>query len=189
MINRTAYAALLFFLLASACAHSPAPTPCVTPAAGLRYCLLPPAAITADAAPRLVHIIGRDIDQHMISQLAVSGNRLTLVATSLLGHPLFEIRYMQDAGGHSTIDVAPETAAIKAEWLIALLQLAQADVAMLNAALTDARLETDGAWRFLVRGDDTLVMIESRPAFTEITVPGQALRIRIQKLDDRNTPQ
>lgn len=185
--KRFAFSMILLLLLAG-CAHAPGGPECLDPAGGLRYCLLPAEALAgiADGLPRLVHVSGEDLDQHLVSQLSVHDGRLLLAATSLLGQPLFEIRYATDANGNARLDVHPENAPVRAAWLLAMLQIANADVEAVNGALTRAHLETRGEDRFLVQGDDTVMAVVNRANTTEITVPEAKLRIRIRTLDAGN---
>ena len=178
--ERLALVLVLQLLLLAGCVHALRDPNCLAPAGSLRYCLLPPSALMeiADGAPRLVHISGADIDQHMLSQLAVSDATLRLYASSLLGQPLFEIRYTANA-----IELLPDNAPVKAAWLLAMLQIAHADVAAVNGALTRARLETDGENRLLVQGHDMVMVVMTQAGATEIFLPAAELRIRIERVD------
>ncbi|MBW3568017.1 MAG: DUF3261 domain-containing protein [Proteobacteria bacterium] len=172
---------LLLVLVLSGCAHSGATGPCANPAPGVRYCLLPPNALPADGEPRLVHVTGNELDQHMISQVNVDTARLTMIATNLLGQPLFEIRYKNSASG-PTVSVFPADAPMEAAWLLALLQIAEADADEVRSGLRGSVLIEEGHSRRIERNGETLVWIDKRNGRTEIHIPRQQFRINIRTL-------
>jgi hypothetical protein len=119
----------------------------------------------------------------MISRLAVKEDRLVLLADTLLGQPLFRIEY--DKGYE--LRHAPADAGVKPDWLIAMLQFAYADADAVNGALRGAELEENGARR-IVRRRQVLVEIVESEGVTEIRLPGQALHVRVQRLNPESRP-
>lgn len=175
---KTPLTALLIMLIA-ACAHRPASDNCVEPVARVRYCLLPPAAIVTDPLPRLITVKGPDTELEMVSQLTIDNGQLLLSAVSLLGQPLFEIRY--DETGE--LQLLPSDAPVRADWLLAMLQLATAELVAVNGAMEGAFMEENGADRRLLSGNRVLMEINSRPNEMEVRVPERRLVIRMTRLD------
>lgn len=180
MSARLSVVSLLLVLLA-ACAHRP-DEGCVVPAAGVRYCLLAPGAMAGDGNPRLVHVAGPEVDRYLVSQANATNDALVLAASTLLGQPLFEIHYTRDSDGRARIEMRPDDAPARAGWLLAMLQLAYAEPAALNGALSGARLQADGDARRVVRNEQVLVNIERHDGMLRIVLPGQSLRIDIRPL-------
>jgi len=170
---------VLLLLLTAACVHRPASDAvCLQPARGLRYCLLPPDALTADGNARLVHVSTREDELHLLAMLETGPEELVLYASSLLGQPLFEIHYTAQG-----VDVRPATAPVRADWLIALLQFAEAPPGDVNAALRGARLIAGHDSRQLLMNDgESIMSISSAGETTEIHLPAQSLRVVIRQL-------
>lgn len=179
-------------LLLAACAHTgSSEAPCVRPAAGLQYCLLPPAAMSLDESAQLVHVQGADFEQYFVSRIAVvkSEAQLVMNASSLLGQALFEIRYTQQDGA-SEITVQPASAPVKAKWLLAMLQIAEADMNDVRRSLSGATIaEQNGSRRLLDRRGKAVMTIRMLANGKLIEVPSQHLMIRIQKLDTEHVAQ
>lgn len=175
--------AVLLTVLLAACAHRPAAETCIEPARDIRYCLLPPSAMNVDGYPRLVHVVTPDVDRHFVAQIGRNDAGLVFAASSLLGQPLFEMRY--DARGG--VNVVPHDAPVRARWLLAMLQFATAGVAAVNRALDGAQMHETGRTRIISREGRTLVSIEYDTRRTRISLPGQDMHIDITVLSD-DTP-
>lgn len=187
MIRRLFALCLPLVLLLGACAHAPAGQ-CLSPMPGVRYCLLPPAALPNDPAPKLVHVTLPDSEWHMVSRLAVNETELVLIADSLLGQPLFRVRYSADASGGFTFHHSPAETPVQPEWLVAVLQLAYAEIDALNQALRGADLIARNDTRRLQRGTRLLLEMKTTDGKMEITLPQQGVTLRISSLSSEPTP-
>lgn len=172
-------------LLLSACAHTGnGLTPCVRPSYGFHYCLLPPAAMQMDEKARLVHVQGADFEQYFVSRIAVRHSQLVMNASSLLGQPLFEIRYAEQEYGESAVTMTPASAPVRADWLLAILQIAEADLNDLRGTLSGATVTERDSTRYL-RDDrnKTILVVSADTTGKVVEIPSQKLVVHIRVLD------
>lgn len=93
-------------------------------------CLLPPAALPAATAEHLVSVRHDAQVDHFVGRLHVGPRRLELAASSLMGMPLFSIRFDGQA-----VRFEPKTMRLPANLVVLVLEAALADPARLQPRL------------------------------------------------------
>lgn len=174
---------LLICLICCGCAVSRSgPDTCFAAVAGIRYCLLPPESLQVmDGETRLVLISADGENTEMLNQVSFRNGVLTIVASGLLGQPLFTLQH--SAG---SIELTPATTKLDKLRFVALLQLAYADATQVNRMLDGARVLEDAQGNSILRridgGGETIMLLEQTNGGEEIRVPRAGLRIRISRL-------
>lgn len=175
--------ALLVMLLSGCATVTPLSRHCLNPAPGVRYCLLPPGSLQhLDETMRLVQIETPEKRIDMLHQANFNDNSLNLVASGLLGQPLFALRFSE-----AEISVRPGHTGIDAVQLITLLQMTYADIDEINQRLEGARISVvaNGAQlqrRIEHNGNTVMRIIRNPDGSDEVTIPETGLRLRISPL-------
>ncbi len=146
-------------LLLAACASLPQGPGCVAVGPHGAACLLPPAALPATDANHLVSVRHDGRTRHFVGRLHVDDKVLELAASSLLGMPLFTIRF-----DGKSVHASPERKELPADLVAVVLEAALADPARLRPRLTGLRLAVhdtgSGQTRTLTERGRTVARIE-----------------------------
>ncbi|MCL1143512.1 DUF3261 domain-containing protein [Shewanella gaetbuli] len=111
---------------------------CVTLASNLDYCLAPISqAITADAYSQTVEFTHDEKSHQLLTELQIDHQTMTLVGLAPLGQPLFTIVYDGDTILSQQSSLLGEQ--FKAEYLMAMLQLAYWPLEEVNQSLSNGQ--------------------------------------------------
>lgn len=130
---------LLIALLGAGCASVPAPrSDCVPIGPSGQICPLPPAALPAVSASHIVTVT-RDGQSHtFLGRLHIDHDALRLAGASLFGTHLFTVSW----DGHGIVS-QPANSKLHPELMVAMLEVALADPAVLRSHLHGLTLEID----------------------------------------------
>jgi hypothetical protein len=177
----------LLTIALAACASLPAHrADCVAFTHGAGMCLLPPSALPAVEAAHLVQLDGANRHESFIGHLHIDHATQRMAALSLFGSHLFTVSW----DGHA-IDGGAANAKLKPAMLVAMLQLAVADPAVLRTQLYGFALSEqttpDHSLRELRRHGQLAVRIERRGATLatstlDISVPRAQLHLHLKPL-------
>ncbi|HET7308370.1 MAG TPA: DUF3261 domain-containing protein [Gammaproteobacteria bacterium] len=169
------------------CATLPPPG-CVRLGPDSHFCLLPPTALPQVSAAHLVTIRRNGERQTFMGHLQIDDRALRLAASSLFGAGLFTITW----DGHS-VTSAPPDVRVHPDLIVAMLELAIADPAVLRPRLHNLtlKLSHNNERRDLYAHGHLVAHIVTRPkapamAHIVMTIPPAHLTLVLRPLKERN---